>query len=66
MEDGQSLSVLNANTTSQGTLTVDLTRPLPVDGEVGYTTRVIYGGPDSDVRVVQDSTTGLTFSPAAD
>lgn len=66
MEDGQSLSVLNANTTSQGTLTVDLTRPLPVDGEVGYTTRVIYGGPDSDVRVVQDSTTGLTFSPTAD
>lgn len=62
MEDGQSLSVLNSNTTSEGSLTVDLGQPLPVDGRVSYTTRVIYGGADSDVRVVQDSTTSLAFS----
>ncbi|RNE49475.1 DUF6263 family protein [Corynebacterium alimapuense] len=58
---GQTLSVLNSNTTSEGSLTVDLTKPLPVDGSVAFTTRVIYGGADSDVRIVQDSTTALTF-----
>lgn len=62
MEDGQSLNVLNSNTTSEGSLTVDLGQPLPVDGRVSYTTRVVYGGADSDVRVVQDSTTSLAFS----
>ena len=66
MEDGQSLNVLNSNTTSEGTLTVDLGSPLPVDGRVSYTTRVIYGGADSDVRVVQDSTTSLAFSDSPD
>ncbi|AJE33579.1 hypothetical protein B842_08650 [Corynebacterium humireducens NBRC 106098 = DSM 45392] len=66
MEDGQSLNVLNSNTTSEGTLTVDLGRPLPVDGRVSYTTRVIYGGADSDVRVVQDSTTSLAFADSPD
>lgn len=62
MEDGESLHVLNSNTTSEGSLTVDLGSPLPVDGRVSYTTRVVYGGADSDVRVVQDSTTSLAFS----
>lgn len=66
MEDGQSLNVLNSNTTSEGTLTVDLGSPLPVDGRVSYTTRVIYGGADSDVRVVQDSTTSLAFADSPD
>lgn len=58
---GQSLNVLNSNTTSQGELTVDLSQPLPVDGQVAYTTRVVYGGPDSEIRVVQDSTTAVSF-----
>ncbi|QGU04988.1 hypothetical protein [Corynebacterium comes] len=62
MEDGQSLNVLNSNTTSEGSLTVDLNSPLPVDGRVSYTTRVVYGGADSDVRVVQDTTTSLAFT----
>lgn len=62
LEDGQSLNVLNSNTTSEGSLTVDLNNPLPVDGRVSYTTRVIYGGADSDVRVVQDTTTSLAFT----
>lgn len=62
MEDGQSLNVLNSNTTSEGSLTVDLKNPLPVDGRVSYTTRVVYGGADSDVRVVQDTTTSLAFT----
>ena len=66
MEDGQSLNVLNSNTTSEGTLVVDLGSPLPVDGRVSYTTRVIYGGADSDVRVVQDSTTSLAFADSPD
>lgn len=62
MEDGRSLNVLNSNTTSEGSLTVELDNPLPVDGRVSYTTRVVYGGADSDVRVVQDTTTSLAFS----
>lgn len=62
MEDGQSLNVLNSNTTSEGRLTVDLRNALPVDGRVSWTTRVVYGGADSDVRVIQDTTTSLAFT----
>lgn len=62
LEDGGSLNVLNSNTTTEGSLTVDLDNPLPVDGRVSYTTRVVYGGADSDVRVVQDTTTSLAFN----
>ncbi|MCS5479351.1 hypothetical protein NYP18_06735 [Corynebacterium sp. YIM 101645] len=62
MEDGGSLNVLNSNTTTEGSLTVDLTSPLPVEGRVSWTTRVVYGGADSDVRVVQDATTSLAFN----
>ncbi|AGF72876.1 hypothetical protein [Corynebacterium halotolerans] len=58
---GETLNVLNSNTTSEGSLTVDLTKPLPVDGRVAYTTRVVYGGENSDVRVVQDSTNAITY-----
>ncbi|AGS35215.1 hypothetical protein B841_08710 [Corynebacterium maris DSM 45190] len=61
----QSLSVLNSNTASEGALTVDLTQPLPVDGELTFTTRVIYGGAD-DARIVQDTTTALEFSAGLD
>lgn len=62
LEDGGSLNVLNSNTTTEGSLTVDLAHPLPVDGRVSWTTRVVYGGADSDVRVVQDTTTSLAFT----
>lgn len=55
------LNVLNSNTTSQGSLTVDLNQPLPTAGRISYTTRVVYGGEDSDVRVLQDSTSVLDF-----
>lgn len=57
----QNLDVLNSNTSSEGSLVVDLSKPLPVDGEVAYTTRVIYGGAD-ELRVVQDSTTAFEFN----
>lgn len=59
---GQTLNVLNSNTTSEGTLTVDLTKPLPIDGRVSFTTRVVYGGQDPAIRIVQDSTTSLAFA----
>lgn len=60
-EDAGTLNVLNSNTTSSGSLTVDLTKPLPVAGRVDYTTRVVYGTEGSDVRVAQDSTSTLSF-----
>ncbi|WP_143336666.1 hypothetical protein [Corynebacterium pacaense] len=56
------LTVLNSNTTSTGSLTVDLSRPVPTGGEVSWTTRIIYGGSDNDTRVIQDSTSSLSFS----
>ncbi|WKD59011.1 DUF6263 family protein [Corynebacterium caspium] len=60
------LSVLNSDTTSNGTLQVDLTKALPIGGEVAWTTRVIYGDKNSpsDIRVVQDSTTAISFEDA--
>lgn len=57
----EQLTVLNSNTTSQGQLSVDLTQPLPTAGEVAWTTRVIYGGSNEQVRVVQDSTSAISF-----
>ncbi|WJY63796.1 hypothetical protein CATRI_08620 [Corynebacterium atrinae] len=59
---GETLNVLHSNTTSEGTLTVDLTKPLPIDGRVSFTTRVVYGGQDPTIRIVQDSTTSLAFT----
>ncbi|CAB0974882.1 hypothetical protein FRC0485_01597 [Corynebacterium diphtheriae] len=59
---GTTLHVLNANTTSNGNLRVDLSQPLPTEGTLRYTTRVIYGEREKDVRVVQDSTTSIEFS----
>lgn len=68
------LVVTDSSTTSTGSLTIDLTQPLPVSGLVAWTTRVIYAGQDSpaqddsapthreDIRIVQDTTTGLEFS----
>lgn len=60
-ENPGTLNVLNSDTTSSGSLSVDLTKPLPTAGRVDYTTRVVYGAEDSDIRVVQDSTSTLDF-----
>lgn len=57
----EQLTVLNSNTASSGSITVDLTRPLPTTGTVFWTTRVVYGGGPEDMRVVQDSTTAVSF-----
>lgn len=59
--EGGTLNVLNSNTTSTGSLRVDLGQPLPTAGRVEFTTRVIYGGEGSEVRVVQDSSSVLDF-----
>lgn len=56
------LTVLNANTTtSTGALSVDLNQPVPTSGEVSWTTRVVYGSEADDLRVVQDSTSAISF-----
>lgn len=57
----EQLTVLNANTASTGALSVDLNLPLPTAGEVSWTTRVVYGGSEDDLRVIQDSSSGLKF-----
>lgn len=59
--NGQTLSVDSATTSSEGTITVDLRRPIPVAGSVTATTRVVYTGPQPDTRVVQDMTTGVEY-----
>ncbi|MGP6172825.1 hypothetical protein [Corynebacterium sp. A21] len=55
------LNVLNSNTSSSGSLSIDLSKPLPVAGRVDFTTRVIYGSGDSEIQVVQDSYSTLDF-----
>lgn len=61
LEDKE-LDVLDSSTNSSGSITVDLTKPLPVDGDVSFDTKVTYGTADSDLRVVQSSLTELAFS----
>ncbi|WJY90074.1 hypothetical protein [Corynebacterium confusum] len=60
--EGQELKVLDSSTNSEGSLTVDLGKPLPVAGHVSMHTKITYGTPESDVRVVQTSATALDFS----
>ncbi|MBI8989273.1 hypothetical protein [Corynebacterium meridianum] len=55
------LRVESAETSSTGHLELDLDDPLPRSGGVAFTTRVIYAGDGSDVRVVQDSHTAVHF-----
>lgn len=62
--NGQTLSVASTATTSDGRITVDLTRPLPVDGRLASTTRLIYSGDDSDFGVVQDITSAISYGKA--
>lgn len=60
-EEEKTLQVLNANTTSEGKVTVNLSKPIPVAGSIHYTTRVVYGENNTSTRVVQDSTTKVTY-----
>lgn len=60
LDDGESVQVQSANTTSEGRIVVDLSRPLPVSGETAWTTRLIYGG-DDKARVVQDITRAVQY-----
>lgn len=63
-ETPEQLAVMSSNTTSVGTLSVDLTQPLPTAGQVSWTTRVIYGGATNDTRIVQDTTSSVKFGEA--
>lgn len=58
--NGQTLKVESTSTTSDAHLTVDLTRPLPVDGRVAATTRLVYSG-GGDNHIVQDITSAITY-----
>ncbi|MDK4273070.1 hypothetical protein [Corynebacterium pseudodiphtheriticum] len=58
------LNVTSTNTRSRGSLTVDMKQPLPVAGELDFTTRVVYGNGDGAASVVQDSSTRMRFSSA--
>lgn len=65
LQDGEhTLSVLGTQTSSTGELTLDLHSALPRSGSLSATTRVVYGEKDSDVRVVQDLTSSVRYSPA--
>lgn len=61
LEDKE-LKVVDSSTQSKGTITVDLSKPLPVGGDVSFDTKVIYGAAGSELRVVQSSLTELNFS----
>ena len=65
--DGSSLDVETTSTTSQGSITLDLTRPLPVAGQVAATTRLVYSGTEGTggFKVVQDVTEALTYGADA-
>ncbi|MCL0245011.1 hypothetical protein JIM95_002430 [Corynebacterium sp. CCM 8835] len=55
------LRVESAETSSAGHLEIDLDDPLPRAGGIAFTTRIIYAGDGSDVRVVQDSHSAIHF-----
>ncbi|HIX79178.1 MAG TPA: hypothetical protein H9978_04420 [Candidatus Corynebacterium faecipullorum] len=59
---GKELKVLNHTSTSEGSVTVDLTKPLPTAGDVSVTTAISYGAEGSDLRVVQTSATEMEFT----
>ena len=61
MDDGAKLAVLSSKTVSEGSLTMDLTRPLPTAGSMALTTRIVYGTEDSEHRVIQDTSTKVAF-----
>lgn len=55
------LRVESAETSSTGHLEIDLDDPLPRSGSIVFTTRIIYAGDDSEIRVVQDSHSAVYF-----
>lgn len=55
------LKVLDTTTQSEGTVTVDLSKPLPTAGDVSITTVISYGAEGSDLRVLQTSATEMDF-----
>lgn len=57
-----SLDVKGSHSTTSGTLTVDLNKPLPVAGSIDITTAVIYGQSSSPVSVVQTTVTDVNFN----
>ncbi|STC68297.1 DUF6263 family protein [Corynebacterium pilosum] len=59
---GQSLTVESSDTVAEGSLTVDRTEALPVDGAASASTRVVYAGADEDFRIVQDYTEKVNWS----
>ncbi|WP_342320029.1 DUF6263 family protein [Corynebacterium mayonis] len=59
-EGGDSLEVAGSSTFSEGEITVDLSRPVPVGGGFQATTRVLYTGP-GDNKIVQDITTAINY-----
>ena len=59
LED-DSLAVSSSETTSTGTLTIDLNHALPVAGTIEMTTRVVYTGSAEDA-IIQDTSTRLEF-----
>lgn len=58
--DGKQVNVESSSTTSEGQIVVDLTKPLPVSGQVAATTRLIYAG-EGQRKVVQDITHAVKY-----
>lgn len=61
---GSDLTVTDSSSESNGNITVDLRRPVPVSGMIETTTSVTYGETDSPVTVVQTSRTRSSWEPA--
>lgn len=59
---GTDLQVMDSTSESDGSLTLDLRRPLPLSGTVRTRSEVTYGQQDSPVSVVQESQTTSTWS----
>nr|VDG63279.1 Uncharacterised protein [Streptococcus thermophilus] len=58
---GDTLTAEEWSTTSEAAITVDLSKPLPSEGQTAATTRIVYTGPNTDFKVVQDVTTATTY-----
>lgn len=61
---GSDLVVTDSSSSSDGNITVDLRRPVPVSGKIETETSVTYGEPDSEISVVQTSRTRSSWAPA--
>lgn len=50
-ETGVTLSVIDSGTTtSEGSVTVDLSQPIPVDGSINFINTIVYGDTDPEAR----------------